>query len=77
MLKKRTFRVRIGAEYSDLFEQENGVPQGSVISPTLFMILLNEILKGISPYLKYALYADDIVIWCELRDVKDKVTNIT
>ena len=68
LLKNRTFRVKVGSEFSDLFLQENGVPQGSVISPTLFIILINDILKNVSHRIKYAIYADDIVIWSVNKD---------
>ena len=37
-LSDRSFNVRIGSTLSDTFEQEQGVPQGSVLSPTLFNI---------------------------------------
>lgn len=71
LMTDRTFKVRIGTELSDTFTQINGVPQGSVISPTLFMILINDMLKDISPNVKFALYADDIVLWCDLKDADD------
>ena len=35
-LDNRNFRVRIGSTFSDSFEQEMGVPQGSILSVTLF-----------------------------------------
>jgi hypothetical protein len=35
-LSDRNFNVRLGSTYSDNFEQEMGVPQGSVLYVTLF-----------------------------------------
>src|SRR5262249_35741311 len=42
-LAHRVFRVRVGATLSDTFELENGVPQGSILSVTLFGIKINGI----------------------------------
>jgi len=36
-LKNRQFHVRLGCSYSDLFDQEMGVPQGSILSVTLLV----------------------------------------
>ena len=44
-LSDRTFNVRIGNTLSDIFKQEQGVPQGSILSPTLFGIEINDIVK--------------------------------
>ena len=37
-LKDHSFNVRIGTSTSDNFIQEMGVPQGSILSPTLFSL---------------------------------------
>ena len=37
-LKNRQFSVRLGACLSGMFDQEIGVPQGSVLSVTLFAL---------------------------------------
>ena len=65
-LADRTFSVRLRHNViSDIFVQENGVPQGSVLSPTLFCIMINDILSSapVPRNLKYSLYADDCAIW--------------
>jgi len=37
--KNRQFHVRLGTCISDLFDQEMGVPQGSILSVTLFALM--------------------------------------
>ena len=44
-LSFREFCVRVGASHSEYFVQEEGLPQGSVQSATLFAIAINEITK--------------------------------
>src|SRR6218665_2159425 len=61
-LSDRHIRVRVGAELSDLFLMENGSPQGSVISPVLLIIMMNDIPEPENG-VKLSLYADDSAIW--------------
>ena len=44
-LSNRSFNVRVGNTLSDTFEQKQGVPQGSILSPILFSIKLNNIVN--------------------------------
>ena len=43
-LADRTMQVRVGSTLSDLYDQEQGVPQGGVLSTTLFNIKINDIV---------------------------------
>lgn len=63
-LQNRTFRTKVGSYLSASYVQENGVPQGSVISPTLFSVALNSIADTVISPVKMSVYADDIVIYC-------------
>jgi hypothetical protein len=57
-LQTRTFQVKIGNTVSDTLTQENGIPQGSSISATLFLIAINDISKCIPNPIKYTLFAE-------------------
>lgn len=61
-LSDRTFQVRTNNYLSKTYSQPNGVPQGSVISPTLFIIAMNSIKSNLPNYISLKLFADDILI---------------
>jgi hypothetical protein len=61
-LNDRQFKVRVGSTLSDAHKQVMGVPQGSILSVTLFSIKINNIVKSIQPGVDCSLYVDDFII---------------
>ena len=70
-LKNRQFHVRLGSSYSDLFDQEMGVPQGSILSVTLLGLKINSIVNAISsPGVECSLYVDDFLICYRSKHIR-------
>lgn len=66
-LKDRSQRVVIGEHTSDEESISFGVPQGSVLGPTLFLIYINELCDFIIPNCKIITYADDTVLLVQAK----------
>ena len=62
-LSNRRFKALIGNCTSRFYEQEQGVPQGSVLSCSLFSLAINQVISVIPPSVKSSLYVDDLVIY--------------
>ena len=62
-LTDRFFRVKIGNTISQHFKQEEGVPQGSILSVTCFSAAINNIVKTISAPVLCSLFVDDFAIY--------------
>jgi ribonuclease HI len=62
-LSGRQLRVVQGALLSAWFPISAGVPQGSVISPFLFLVYINDLTERLSSLCEVLLYADDVVLW--------------
>jgi len=61
-LDGRTFKVKIDEYTTESFEIKVGVPQGAVLSPTLFSIYINDVCTKNEKNKSYTmLFADDIV----------------
>lgn len=61
-LQNRTFRVAIGGLLSSLRVMENGVPQGTILAVTLFLVRMTEVKRYIPRGVTIKLYADDILL---------------
>ena len=46
-LQERYIKVRVNGSLSNIYQLDNGIPQGSVLSGTLFLLSINELLKMI------------------------------
>jgi len=66
-LESRTFRVKANNCLSDEFIQENGVPQGSALSVSLFLIAINDITENCTHPVKFKLYADAFNFRCRSK----------
>jgi hypothetical protein len=61
-LHERTFRVKVEDKFSTIKTIRAGVPQGSVLGPTLFNIYTSDIPEPSEPKTKILAYADDVLI---------------
>jgi len=62
-LSNRTFQVRVGGSLSKIVPMENGSPQCSVISPLLFLIMMNNYPLDVHGGSRLALFADDSSVY--------------
>ena len=82
MYRSTKSKVRVGHTYSEAFEVQVGVHQGSVLSPLLFIIVLEALSREFRTGLPWEmLYADDLVIMADsieelITRTKDWKTNL-
>ena len=63
-LSERFLKVRVGSCISSAYLQEEGIPQGSVLSPTLFNVAINGLLEQVPVGVHGLAFADDYAIVC-------------
>ena len=62
-ISPRHFTINLNGHTSDKFCQHEGVPQGSVLSTTCFILAIDGIVKDLPINVQNSLYVDDLAIW--------------
>ena len=62
-IKDRFISVLYNGVISDSKRVSAGLPQGSILSPVLFSIYINDIFEGVEDDIDGSLYADDCAFW--------------
>lgn len=75
-LEGRLFQIRIGHMLSAPTRQITGTPQGSVLSPLLFILAVNNIQNHIRYPVKHLLYADDLALFVRGNDLQTLQHNL-
>lgn len=68
-LSNRSQRVVVDGYTSDSASVESGVPQGSVLGPSLFLFYINDIAEGLNSTVR--LFADDTIAYLVIITKKD------
>ena len=68
-LASRTQQVVVEGKCSEVGEVNSGVPQGSVLGPTLFLIYIDDLSQNIKS--KVRLFADDTIVYKSIRHQQD------
>ena len=71
-LSDRSQQVIINGALSSPCKVNSGVPQGSVLGPTLFLVYINDIADDIQSQLR--LFADDCIIYRTINTPEDHTT---
>ena len=66
-IQDRTIRVRFGSHMSEAVPLKAGTPQGSVLSPLLYLIYVNDLPLGQVRKVRAGQFADDVDIWTSER----------
>ena len=73
-LEDREFKVFYKGEYSSWKVTTTGVPQGAILSPLLFNVLLSDLPQSKNVF--YGEYADDIVMYTSNRDFNKTIEQL-
>ena len=72
-LSDRTCYIQNGDSKSDTFSPKNGVPQGSCLSPLLFILYMIDVPTN--PKVKQTKFADDLTLFTYILAKAKKITN--
>ena len=72
----RKTQVRIGSDLSNQYTVGNGTPQGSVISPLLFIIMINDVFTKVPADIGRSLFADDGALRKRRRNMEHAIRKV-
>ena len=78
-LTNRSIKVNTNNQKSNSFNLEMGIPQGSSLSATLFLVAINNLVEELPPYIYRSLFVDDTrvsIITYDLKTAQEKLQNI-
>ena len=68
-LRTRTAQVLMNGTLSSKVRMKQGLPQGSVLSPLLFIIFINDLVKDLPEEVTASLFADDAALYAQHTDL--------
>ncbi len=68
--------MKVGDDISSSGIIDNGTPQGSVISPLLFIIMINYVFSRIHSSLGKSLFADDGALWFKGKNIDYNISKM-
>jgi len=67
-LANRQYWVNVGETRSQTRLFQQGLPQGSVLSPLLFLVFVNDLVEKVSDVVEVSAFADDLATWWSDRN---------
>jgi len=75
-LDNRTAAIELDNILSRLFNLNSGTPQGSPLSPLLYIIYTYDSMNGIPPHTEHGLFADDTALWTSSNTLSSLVSRL-
>ena len=75
-LRNRILSAIVNGQESAQFQIKAGVPQGSILAPTLFLMYVNDAETCLSPSTRMGVYADDTTLYIIVRSRDDSTGSI-
>ena len=75
-LSGRRARVRVNSTYSQWHSFQEGVPQGSVLAPLLFLFVIDCLRSRLPEGVFVSLFADDLALWASSPDKEEASSKV-